>query len=354
MKIELVSIIIATYNSEKTLKLCLESVKKQTYPKNKIETLVIDGGSTDKTLNIAKKYKCKIVNNPKKEPIAAKHIGLLNAKGKYAMYLDSDEVIENSECISMRISIFLQYPKVKSVVGSGYKSPSHYPFINSYINEFGDPFSFFIYRLSKDSRFYIHAMKKKYKIVKDMRQYTIFDLTEAKILPIIELIAMGSMVDIAYLKATFPDIKKNPSLVPHFFYLLNTNKKYIALTKNDALYHYSSEGIRKYLGKISWRVKNNIHHTSTLGLSAFVGREEFQPKFVKLRKYLFIPYSLFIIPSFVDAIWLSISRRDINYLIHVYLCLYTALIIIQQYILKILGKKPILRSYGDQDIVDLK
>jgi glycosyltransferase involved in cell wall biosynthesis len=348
-----ISIIIATYNSEKTLSQALNSIKKQTYPQSNIEVLVIDGGSSDRTLKIAKKFHCRIIPNPLKQPVPAKHLGILAAKGRYVMFLDSDEVIENPDCLVNRLNIFSSYPKVKTVIGTGYKNPPHYPFINAYINEFGDPFSFFIYRLSKDARFYLQTMKQKYPIVVDNSKYTIFNLNDVKVLPITELIAMATMVDLQYLKKTFPEIKKNLSLTAHLFYLINKKKGYIAITKNDAVFHYSSEGLNNYLGKISSRVKNNIHHVSSLGESAYTGREKFQPEYIQYKRYFFIPYALLLIPSLIDALWLSLTRRNFSYLIHVFLCFYTAIIIIIQYSLKLLGNKPKLRSYGDKDLVDL-
>jgi glycosyltransferase involved in cell wall biosynthesis len=48
-----VSIITATYNSEKYLSDCIESVRKQTY--GNIEHIIVDGKSTDNTLKIVKK-----------------------------------------------------------------------------------------------------------------------------------------------------------------------------------------------------------------------------------------------------------------------------------------------------------
>ena len=52
-----ISIITATYNSEKTLKDTLESVLKQTY--SNYEHIIIDGLSKDKTIDIVKEYKEK-------------------------------------------------------------------------------------------------------------------------------------------------------------------------------------------------------------------------------------------------------------------------------------------------------
>lgn len=47
-----ISIIIPTLNSAKTLKDCLASIAMQDYPKDKIEIIIADGGSTDGTLEI--------------------------------------------------------------------------------------------------------------------------------------------------------------------------------------------------------------------------------------------------------------------------------------------------------------
>jgi glycosyltransferase involved in cell wall biosynthesis len=50
----LVSVIIPTFNSEKQLPICLESIKNQTY--QNIEIIIADGFSTDKTVEIALHY----------------------------------------------------------------------------------------------------------------------------------------------------------------------------------------------------------------------------------------------------------------------------------------------------------
>ena len=58
MKKQLISIITAVYNGEKHLEETIQSIINQTYPN--MEYIIIDGGSTDMTLEIIKKYETKI------------------------------------------------------------------------------------------------------------------------------------------------------------------------------------------------------------------------------------------------------------------------------------------------------
>jgi len=83
----LVSIVIPTYNSERTLPLCLESIKRQTY-KN-IEVIVVDNYSTDRTIEIVKRYGARVIQI-RGERAKAKNIGLRLARGKYILFIDSD------------------------------------------------------------------------------------------------------------------------------------------------------------------------------------------------------------------------------------------------------------------------
>jgi len=77
-----ISIVIPTYNSEKVLDKCLNSICKQKYLKEKIE-IIIDGGSIGKTLDTARKYNAdKIFTNPLKTRDAGKSIGVDAAKTK--------------------------------------------------------------------------------------------------------------------------------------------------------------------------------------------------------------------------------------------------------------------------------
>lgn len=101
MNNELVSVIIPTKNSSRTLDACLKSVKKQTY--SNIELIVVDNNSSDNTKKIAKKYTKKIYNIGPERGAQRNH-GAKVSKGKYLFFVDSDmrlskDVVKN--CVKL-------------------------------------------------------------------------------------------------------------------------------------------------------------------------------------------------------------------------------------------------------------
>jgi len=97
----LVSIVIPTYNSEKTLPLCLESIKRQTY--RDIEIIVVDKGSSDRTSRIAEEHGARVYIYGY-ERSAQKNFGALKARGEYVYFVDSDFVLHPrvvEECVDL-------------------------------------------------------------------------------------------------------------------------------------------------------------------------------------------------------------------------------------------------------------
>lgn len=89
MKNPELSIVIITLKEENYLPKLLNSIKSQKY-KN-YEIIVSDAGSKDKTLEIAKKFKCKIVKGGL--PAKGRNSGARAAKGKYILFLDADTLL---------------------------------------------------------------------------------------------------------------------------------------------------------------------------------------------------------------------------------------------------------------------
>lgn len=96
-----ISIIIPVYNSEKYIENCVESIVNQDYDLNKIQLIMINDGSEDKSLeicnNLAKQYNnIKIINQENNGVSAARNSGIKVAEGKYIMFLDSDDFISEN------------------------------------------------------------------------------------------------------------------------------------------------------------------------------------------------------------------------------------------------------------------
>lgn len=84
-----ISLAIPTFNEEANIERCLGSIVRQRY-KGKLEIFVVDGGSTDRTLTLAKKYPVIILPNPYKQAEYGKKIALMHATSTYFMILDCD------------------------------------------------------------------------------------------------------------------------------------------------------------------------------------------------------------------------------------------------------------------------
>lgn len=87
----LVSVIVPTKNSGKTIEQCLRSIRSQKY--NKIETIVVDTFSKDRTREIAKKYGAKVISGYYNKP-EARNIGFLKSAGDIIIFADSDFIFD--------------------------------------------------------------------------------------------------------------------------------------------------------------------------------------------------------------------------------------------------------------------
>ena len=90
----LVTVLMSVYNAENFLSLAIESILNQTY-KN-FEFLIIDDGSSDKTLEIIKSYnddRIKLVVNEENKGLAfSLNLGMKLARGKYVARMDADDI----------------------------------------------------------------------------------------------------------------------------------------------------------------------------------------------------------------------------------------------------------------------
>jgi glycosyltransferase involved in cell wall biosynthesis len=88
-----VTFIIPTLNSESTIRECLASIFAQTIGAGRFEVLLIDNGSTDKTVSIAKEKGATVLEGPCLTVAGLRNLGARNSHGNILAFVDSDCVI---------------------------------------------------------------------------------------------------------------------------------------------------------------------------------------------------------------------------------------------------------------------
>jgi glycosyltransferase involved in cell wall biosynthesis len=107
-----VSFVIPTLNSERTLEKCLKSITSQDY--QRIEIIVVDGGSTDNTIKIAKKYEAKIYHF--EGPLGdARNLGIKKSSGELIALWDSDVYIPHRKWLLKGVKKLSEYPNASTL-----------------------------------------------------------------------------------------------------------------------------------------------------------------------------------------------------------------------------------------------
>lgn len=97
MERELITVVVPIYNVENYIEKCLHSILEQSY--NNLEILIIDDGSTDKSIELCEKLlkkdgRIKIFHKENSGPADTRNYGISKANGKYIMFIDSDDYIQ--------------------------------------------------------------------------------------------------------------------------------------------------------------------------------------------------------------------------------------------------------------------
>lgn len=89
-----ISVIVPVFNGETTLGMCLDSLEKLDYPKDNLEIIIVDNGSTDSSVSIANRYDVTVLHEPiLKSSYAARNVGIRAAKGELIAFTDADCIV---------------------------------------------------------------------------------------------------------------------------------------------------------------------------------------------------------------------------------------------------------------------
>lgn len=143
-----ISVAIATFNSAKTLDRCLRLIRSQEYPQSNIEIILGDGGSTDNTLEIAKKYKAREIKIPPNKQHAEYNRGVAYnaAKGEFVLILDHDNFLPYKGWLRDMIAPLIENTKMVATTTCYYHYDKSYSLMDRYFALFGtsEPLPFFL------------------------------------------------------------------------------------------------------------------------------------------------------------------------------------------------------------------
>lgn len=333
-----ISVIIPTYNSQQTLECTLKSIVEQSIGREKVEILVVDGGSGDQTISIAQKYGAIVLKNEKKLPEIAKQIGFLHAKGKYGMFLDSDESMKNRHSFERRIEFLEKHQDIKNFVSTGMICKEGERALIRYTNHVADPFSFFVYRYNGCNR--CEDLPKHYQYKKEGHAF-LFYFKEHDVLPLFD--AAGNMFEMEYAGELYEKAENKENFVATIFDSMVYETRCAAIFDDDFVVHKPGMTARVYFDKLKWRVKNNVfpEKNEAIGFATRRGKSDK----LQRRQYLFVPYCLFILPVLFDSIYQAVRNRDIIFLAHIIFAEYTFFWIAIYMAAKIL-KIPVTENKG--------
>lgn len=332
----LISVIMPTYNSETTLETALKSIRMQTVA-DQIEILVIDGGSTDATREIARRYGATVLENPHRLPEPAKVIGMERAAGRYIIKQDSDEELLYATQIEERINLFRQNPEVKCVVYDVQCPGKEGGLASRYVCTCGDPFTQFVYRQKKGT---IDTFQKN--SVKRQGRAHVLAFRSGEPTPIGD--GATTMTDLDWVKQEFPGEWDDIRFVCAMTNRIIQRTGCCGCIQGDNIRHHVKAGFATYLSKLRFRVQNNLFHQQESGFSARAA-DAVNTRFAR-RKYWFVLYAATVVGPLADSIRMAVRDKDPSMLLHIVYVYYVCLYIVYCLLAAKLGKKTRVQSYG--------
>lgn len=301
----LISIAIPTYNEEEYIGRCLKSISKQNMS-DKIEVLIIDDDSTDKTLEIARSFQNKInvriLRNGNKDAEKGKKIGLAASTGEFFMYLDADMEYADANWFDVSTKPLLEDKKIIGTLASFGVSNDQ--------NAITRCISYDIFQ--RDPIFIAFTPGIKKTIIEKREGYHLCEFRQGAI-PGQSLCLYRADV----LKKLFKD---DPFLMDNDVpvKLVKMSHKYFAFCPQVKIYHFLLKNLRELFKKrMRGVLKTYMAHLS---------KREY--KWINLEKKsnilllgIWVVYANLLVPATIYGAYKSLKHRD-------YACLYEPLITI--------------------------
>ncbi|HMF29758.1 MAG TPA: glycosyltransferase [Candidatus Cybelea sp.] len=287
------SLMLPVFNEAARLPAILDSIAAQRYPKDSIELLVADGGSTDQTIAIAQAFGARVFHNPIRRAEPGAGMLLEKATGDVAMWLAADNAFSGETFLEKMAAPFADpaivgaFPRLISTAQDGGTA--------RYFNAFSDPFNHFLYGGATSPASY----HRTYHIKRRTADYVVYDFAAGP-RPLVAL-AQGFTMRLPYRKPAGTD---EDDVTP--VEMLLAQGAEIAYVESAALEHHTVRDIGDALRKFGPRFRARL----TDSQQPVWGRLRSTARTQRLRAYVWPFYSVsFVLPAFAALGGLARDRR---------------------------------------------
>lgn len=312
-----ISIVIVTLNNERTLGECLKRVAWQNYPRQLIDYVGIDGGSTDSTREIFKKYKFRVINSPiKRNAEAQRAVGLREAENNLIVSLDADNYLPSKNWLREMIEPFLDDEKIVHAYTMHYTYRPNDNISNRYFALFGinDPI---VYYIGKPDR--LSWVDRKWvlgNIIKETKNYYVVELSN-DLLPTVGCNGVVYKRDLLLQHA-----KSDPKEFLHidvFADLVEKGYNRFAIVKNDVIHDTAATLSMFFKKRTAFLLNYYFDQKRVIARRYFV----YNPKKIEdnIKLGLFILYTVTLIKPLWDSLRGFIRKRDVAWFLHPLVCL---------------------------------
>lgn len=329
----LVSFIIPTLNCAEQLQKCLESIKKQTF--QNYDIIVIDGGSTDRTLKVATKFHCQILGNPFKTAEAGKAVGVKAARSTYVALVDSDNILPTTDWLQKMVDPLENNPQLIGSEPWSYTYRHNGGFVERYSSLTGvnDPYTLIAGNFDRQS--IIRSSWTNLKLeIKDFPNYQIVTIEPHSLMPTIG--ANGTI----FRTNIFKNYTNNYLFDIDVISSINA-KVYFAKVKVGIIHTYCESSIAKFIRKQTRRATDLYVYRNLRTYSLTQNNTRPTIKFIL--------YVIFFFPIVFDTLKGFFRQPDPAWFFHLpacYITLFCYGVITLKYKLGIL--KPINRQQWQQ------
>lgn len=291
-----ITIAIPTYNASEYLDGCLKSIFFQDYPQSKLEVIIVDNYSKDKTLEIARRYKTKILMNKVLDAQASKMLALKKARGDFFMYLDADMRLRGKSWFDKMLQPLLDD---YSIVGSftRYYQQKDYSWLTRFLTYDS---------LQRDPVYEFFSPSIEDVIKENRKRYSVCEFSWGKIPPQGLCLYRTSILrnSLIYRRKKFMELDNLAILV-------SEGHKYFAYVEDAGLYHNFVKDLSVLLKKRLRNIKKNYLFQEDKRYYRWFKLEN--PRdFIKVLAWLLYVHLFF--PSLIRGVYRSVKHKD-------YICL---------------------------------